>query len=488
MITLNYRPDNVIVKAEDVILRGMANHLSFPDPRDEYMSQKQGRPPRWIKMMTYNKLPAGLLTKALHWCKEMGHEVRVEDTTKAIEPTPTDLPQWLYPHQPRAIAAAIESKRGIISSPTGSGKTTIAGFFIKHFPNARVLITVPTLDLLDQTSKSLEKTLGEPVGRVSGRGHCWQRVTVAVINSLKAHVKKFSNELESLDVVIVDECHRSSSESYRVVLDACRNACRRIGLSATPYTGTSLDLMMEGILGPMLLEVKEEEVKENGLIVLPRILTIPVKDPKLLYPGGEELTLRRKRQIIYNTHNQKPEQADVYRLALVQNDERNAMALDMIQAFLKSRTQGGALVLVQHVSHGQRLVYLAANRRLSLPWLSGQAPKKERTETLRQFTQGRFPVLAASSILNEGVDIPHLRLLINLGGGASDRAIVQQLGRVVRADKGKSGAILVDFEDKERFYLASNFRSRLKATQERFPNTHESLTLKEVLEILSKPI
>ncbi len=67
-----------------------------------------------------------------------------------------------------------------------------------------------------------------------------------------------------------------------------------------------------------------------------------------------------------------------------------------------------------------------------IPAITHQTPVKERHQILSKFRQGEYKTLVASHVLNEGVDVPDVRIAIILSGTASEREYIQRLGRVLR--------------------------------------------------------
>ena len=114
-------------------------------------------------------------------------------------------------------------------------------------------------------------------------------------------------------------------------------------------------MLMEGVIGPIFLEIKEEELVEKGLILQPEYYCLPVEDPKLIYPGAKED--KATKSWVYDTHNGKPEYADVYDGALVNNRTRNNLIVQVPQAYLE-KYDAPALVLVERRDHGAILVDL----------------------------------------------------------------------------------------------------------------------------------
>jgi superfamily II DNA or RNA helicase len=72
------------------------------------------------------------------------------------------------------------------------------------------------------------------------------------------------------------------------------------------------------------------------------------------------------------------------------------------------------------------------SRRFLVPTLLSHSRKKERREVLEGFADGRYPVLVANQVLDEGVDVPAAKVAIVIGGMASTRQAKQRLGRILR--------------------------------------------------------
>ncbi|MBI3465210.1 MAG: ATP-dependent helicase, partial [Planctomycetes bacterium] len=58
--------------------------------------------------------------------------------------------------------------------------------------------------------------------------------------------------------------------------------------------------------------------------------------------------------------------------------------------------------------------------------------KHERREVLDGLRDGAYPALAANRVLDEGVDVPEVKVAVVIGGTASTRQAQQRLGRILR--------------------------------------------------------
>ena len=70
--------------------------------------------------------------------------------------------------------------------------------------------------------------------------------------------------------------------------------------------------------------------------------------------------------------------------------------------------------------------------RFLLPCLLNHCGKKERLDILDGLSDGTYPAIVANQVLDEGVDVPAVKVAIVIGGSASTRQAKQRLGRILR--------------------------------------------------------
>ncbi|MEO9594358.1 helicase-related protein, partial [Rhodopirellula bahusiensis] len=93
---------------------------------------------------------------------------------------------------------------------------------------------------------------------------------------------------------------------------------------------------------------------------------------------------------------------------------------------------------------GTNVMARAVSMRFMVPCLLSHCAKKERREVLQRFADGRYPVLVANRVLDEGVDLPEVKTAIVLGGLSSQRQAIQRLGRVLRKGSRNEQAVLYE--------------------------------------------
>ena len=82
------------------------------------------------------------------------------------------------------------------------------------------------------------------------------------------------------------------------------------------------------------------------------------------------------------------------------------------------------------------------------------------SKTVEDFRSGKYQVLIASPVLDEGIDLPEIEALVILSGGKSLIKIIQRLGRALRPKPGENEVFVVDFYDKHHPWLTSHSKKR----------------------------
>ena len=90
---------------------------------------------------------------------------------------------------------------------------------------------------------------------------------------------------------------------------------------------------------------------------------------------------------------------------------------------------------------GSNAMAIEISLRLLVPTILSHTRKKERLAVLAGFSEGRFPVLVANRVLDEGVDVPEAKVAVVVGGQASTRQAKQRLGRILRKSANARGTL-----------------------------------------------
>jgi superfamily II DNA or RNA helicase len=139
----------------------------------------------------------------------------------------------------------------------------------------------------------------------------------------------------------------------------------------------------------------------------------------------------------------------------VENRARNRLIA--IQAAKLAESGRSVLILVSQIAHGKLLQSLIPEAQFAHGGLD--------TETRRAYVSALerklHPVLIATTLADEGLDIPSLDSVILAGGGKSATKAYQRIGRALRPSPGKDRALIFDYLDSP-VYLDEHGEARLQ--------------------------
>lgn len=237
------------------------------------------------------------------------------------------------------------------------------------------------------------------------------------------------NLLSKFELVILEEAHEASGNSYYEILQHCKNAHYRLALTGTPFMkdDEEANMRLMASSGPIAIKVSEKMLIDRGILAQPYFKTVKlkVKPAKL--------------------HRMTAWQA-AYRLGIVENAERNQAIVNEVS---RATAYGlSSMVLVQHKKHGENLLEAMQACGLRAEFIQGADDQEGRKRALERLGKRQIDVLIGTTILDVGVDVPAVGLIVLAGGGKAEVALRQRIGRGLRAKKsGPNVAMIVDFDD-----------------------------------------
>nr|WP_026328135.1 DEAD/DEAH box helicase [Streptomyces sulphureus] len=419
------------------------------------------------------------------------------------------MPRKLRPHQVEAMGAAVRALevkpgecepegglRATLVSACGTGKTKTAIHTGERLaPRGRILVLVPTLELLSQTvsewraegrggaayavcslgddpllwSAEVRSTTSAPQLALWANRH--RQVTVfATYASLpvlvEAHEGAFGlAPLPRWDLVIVDEAHRTSGswgKAWAAVHDQTQlPARRRLYLTATPRVweerppsarvreGVREALPAEvacsmddpDVFGPVCYELPLADAIRRELLARFQIVCVEVRDPEL---PPEELYGERKREEEIRGKRLAAAQAAVCEAmadrglrTLITYHHRTVEAEAWARSFRDVAAKLHAEAPERHPDSG----------RVWAEWLCGEHESSYRRRVLGEFGSGDADraVLSNCRVLTEGVDVPSVDSVALIDPKGSMVDIVQAVGRALRQQprQGKMATLIV---------------------------------------------
>jgi len=384
----------------------------------------------------------GLLSRILVDLKKINCEPEIiyENSIKEEKTNDWQLSKFTYyDYQEALILTALKEKRGIVKSPTGSGKTLIMAGLVKALAGRKMVLLFNAKQLLTQSYDFLTKTCGmDNIGLCFGEGYIYGDIMLCTVQSIE---KILDTHLEEAEVLMVDECHEfGNGKTTLAALNAFPRAVYRFGFTATPPSDSIPKLNLEGSLGPVWSFVNTADLVESGKLTKPIIQLI---DRPYTCSGLDE-------DMSY---------LEVYETYIVNNELRNNIIKEIVNDIKKQNKKSRILVLTKSLAHGRALENLLGD---NCEFLQGCDSIGERYNAISRFRGcGDTSILIGTKILQTGVNIEEITHFINVRGMKSEIATIQALGRALRRHDSKDKVFIYDFMDKEKYLREhSNARKR----------------------------
>lgn len=448
------------VGCERGIAAELSDYFSFFVPGYKFMPAYKNR--AWDgKIKLFNSLAgelnAGLFVYLVEFCKERGYTIDIEETDYGFPfPKTTysdDVLKEFYPflklpydvrdYQHDAILTAINRRRGVFVSPTGSGKSLIAYCltrFILGAEKGKILIIVPTTSLVEQlTSDFIDYGYdGEKVHKIySGKDKTTKK---RVIISTWQSIYKFPKQwFEQFDAVIGDECHGFKSKSLSSIMNKATEARYRFGLTGTLDGTQTHKLVLEGLFGPVYEVTKTKKLQDDGTLAPLDISVINLK---------------------YSDHTRETFGSQSYQdeiKFIIKHEKRNKF----IRNLALSQT-GNTLVLFHRVEeHGEVLFNLIRDKAAEsrkVFFVAGKVDTDDR-EAIRRIveTQKDAIIVASMGTFSTGINIRNLHNIIFASPSKSQIKVLQSIGRGLRKSDDGSTTKLFDLADDIHWETRKNF-------------------------------
>ena len=405
--------------------------LTLKNPKF-YEAQKMGRYTRGIDPVLFffeaedNRLtcPRGAATQIYNICRTQNETIEFMDARHTLKPVDFIFKGQLKPLQEQAVKSCLKKDFGLLESPTGSGKTTMALYMIAQRMQP-ALIVVHTKELLNQWIDRIQQFLNiskSEIGIIGSGKFCMgEKITVAMIQSL---YKKAVDVAPHIGHVVVDECHRCPSRTFTEALTAF-DAKFMTGLTATIWRRDKLSEVIFWYIGDVTGKIDKLNLLETGNLCDAQVRWIETK---------------------FNTQTDTSEYYSQVLSELTQDYGRNRLICDTVE---KHGGSGITLILSDRKEHCQILHdTLLTENHIQSEILTGATSPKERDRIIRQLHKGKCDYLIATGqLVGEGFDLPGITTLFLTTPVKFSGRLIQYIGRALRPSPGKDKAIIFDFVD-----------------------------------------
>lgn len=302
-----------------------------------------------------------------------------------------------------------------IVAPCGAGKTVILSEMAKRATNnnKKVMFIVHRKELCEQTEKTF-----------INYGVDMNLCKIYMVQTISRHL----DEIETPDLILVDENHHSKASSYKKIFDRFKNI-HRIGVTATPIRldGTGF----KDVNDILLEEVSAKWLVENNYLSPAKLFSATLIDLKRVSVKKGEYDTMQCETLLDNS--------TVYG--------------DVLKTWQDKANNKQTIVYCVSVKHSQHTADMFNNNGIKSAHIDGSTPKKQREEIIDNFRNGYIKVLCNCDIVSEGFDVPDCECVILLRPTQSLTLFIQQSMRCMRYKQDKQAIILDHVANVFRFGL-----------------------------------
>jgi DNA repair protein RadD len=337
----------------------------------------------------------------------------------------TNLPNWLlraeqkpglFDYQKDLVASigdvVVKSGRGLVSLPTGGGKTRTAVYALLEAlarnQRLRAVWLAPTIELLDQAHETivrLWKEFGPAPDLLISRELSKPQPGEILLTTPQTLINvKDASDFGEWDILVFDEAHQLAAPMFLESVERFLKSSPQmalIGLSATPgRTKTGEIDQLVGIFGSKLLVSKTlgkrpvEFLQKRGILAKLRFSPIT--------PYGLDIS----------------------------SSERTLAAIAKIEELATAGKQ--VLVFARSVAESEAIDYILRTKGISSAHVDGSLHEDKRRQRISAFGSGSIRVMTNQKVLTTGYDCPAVSNLVIIPKINSAILFEQIVGRAAR--------------------------------------------------------
>ncbi len=373
-----------------------------------------------------------------------------------------DVP--LYDYQKEAVNAmhkyfVTEDKcAGILTMPTGSGKTRVASrFLIESFVSKgwQVIWLTHRAMLIEQTARSIYQTAGALLKNSAPEKETFKMVCVSGshasvkctekdddvmifgVQSLIRNLPYLEAVVGEKVMVVVDEAHHTLAPSYKIIIKEIQRIATKsklLGLTATPVRMTPEDTasLMKIFDSKIIYNVSMSKLVADGYLSEPCYSKVDTNiDFETTITLDEQKYIRKWGELSPETMEK-----------MARMKERNTLIAD---TYVKNKEKyGKTLIFALNSTHCIALCEELQKRGIRCDYIYCAHSGNE--EKISRFQRGELDVLVNIQVLTEGSDVPDIQTVFLTRPTSSDVLLMQMIGRGMRGE-GSGGTKTVNIVD-----------------------------------------
>ena len=335
--------------------------------------------------------------------------------------------------------------------PTGTGKTRLFTSIIRdiniwglrHDINYRILIIAHRSELIEQSSRSLDKYRikhGVLAGTMKDKRDLTQAIQVASIQTITHPANQCLIDDLKFDFIIIDEAHHAVANSYQKLWDYCPDA-KKLGVTATPWRMNNSGFAQ--IFDAYIPSMSIKDFIQKGWLATYQYYSIPVSSE--LVKSIESI---REFDI----------EGDYKNSALVEVCDTSKIRAQLYDSYEKNVLGKKGIIYSISREHSEHICLQYRSRGVTIENIDSKTPAKIREKVIQAFRDGEIDIIVNVDIFSEGFDCPDIEFIQLARPTKSLVKYIQQVGRGLRKNGDKKCIILDNVGMYSRFGLPDEER------------------------------
>ena len=364
---------------------------------------------------------------------------------KSLKPKSKGKSLKIRDYQISAVQLALSRNRGLLVSPTASGKSLIIYSLVRYYQMAgeRTLILVPTTSLVEQMYSDFEDygwSSGTYCQKVY-QGYTTKIEKDVVISTWQSIYKMPKKYFEQFGCVIGDEAHMFKAKSLTGIMTKLHRCKYRFGFTGTLDGTQTHRLVLEGLFGPVEKVTSTKELMDKKSLAKLNIKCIILKHKNI----REKLSYAEELDYI------------------VTNEKRIDFVVNLLQ-----HLRGNTLCLFQLVEkHGKILYDRIGEDNAFFVYGATSAEQREEIRAIVDKSDNSTTI-ASYGTFSTGINIRNIHNIVLASPSKSKIRVLQSIGRGLRTSSSKDSVLIFDIADDlgRDNYTLRHFTERLNIYNE----------------------
>lgn len=336
--------------------------------------------------------------------------------------------------------------------PTGTGKTRlftsiirdISIWGLRHNINYRILIIAHRSELIEQSSRSLDKyhiKHSVLAGTMKYKRDLTQSIQVASIQTITHPANQCMIDDLKFDFIIIDEAHHAIANSYQKLWDFCPDA-KKLGVTATPWRMNNIGFTQ--IFDSYIPSMSIKDFIQKGWLATYQYYSIPtsselVKSIESIREFGID--------------------GDYKNSALVEVCDTSKIRAQLYDSYAKNVLGKKGIIYSISREHSEHICTQYRSHGVTIENIDSKTPAKVREKVIQDFRNGEIDIIVNVDIFSEGFDCPDIEFIQLARPTKSLVKYIQQVGRGLRKNGNKKCIILDNVGMYSRFGLPDDERN-----------------------------